>query len=188
MTADDIDTPDRDPRWAPSAINDSARALMGAEAQRRDRDAVRYSAQLTLSVQPGFRNLIDDAARRAGVKSTEWSRQALTEALKAAGIDPAQIAPRDAGALYDSVEGRQRYALVTTSGDILAMSYHDAKPEPGPADRGGVWLPVIHEDSEPFDIAAHWRLAPLVTVVDVYGRLDRVVVTYPVIPKSLEAM
>ena len=45
-------------------------------------------------------------ARRT--KSTEWTRQALTGALRAAGADPASIAPRDAGALYNSLNRRQR--------------------------------------------------------------------------------
>jgi hypothetical protein len=51
--------------------------------------AVRYSEAMTVQVQPGFRSLIDTAAARAGAKPTEWTRQALTEALRAAGIDPA---------------------------------------------------------------------------------------------------
>jgi hypothetical protein len=88
--------------------------------------AIRYTEALTVQVQPGFRSLIDTVARRAGTKPTEWTRHALTEALRAAGADPASIAPRDAGALYDSVNGQQRYALVTPAGKILAMSYHDA--------------------------------------------------------------
>jgi hypothetical protein len=68
--------------------------------------AVRYSEALTVQVQPGFRSLIDTVARRAGTKPTEWTRQALTDALRAAGADPASIAPRDAGALYDSQNGK----------------------------------------------------------------------------------
>jgi len=50
---------------------------------------VRYSEALTVQVLPGFRSLIDTASRRAGTKPTEWTRQALAEALRAAGIDPA---------------------------------------------------------------------------------------------------
>jgi hypothetical protein len=45
------------------------------------------------------------------------------------------------------------------------------------------WLPVENEDSEPFDRARHWRLAPTYRVDG-----DRVVRTYPVIAKSLEAL
>jgi len=58
---------------------------------------VRYSEVLTVQVQPGFRSLIDKAAATAGAKPTEWTRQALREAVRAAGIDPADIARRDAG-------------------------------------------------------------------------------------------
>ena len=52
-------------------------------------EAVRYSDTLQLSVLPGFRQLIDDAARRNGMKPTEWARQRLTESLRAVGLDPA---------------------------------------------------------------------------------------------------
>jgi hypothetical protein len=68
---------------------------------------VRYSDQMTLSVPPGFRSQLDEAGRRAGIKGTEWTRQRLTEALRAAGIDPATMAARDAGALRDSLDGSQ---------------------------------------------------------------------------------
>ncbi len=60
--------------------------------------AVRYSEALTVQVQPGFRSLIDTAARRAGAKPTEWTRHALAEALRAAGIDPATVVARDTSA------------------------------------------------------------------------------------------
>jgi hypothetical protein len=54
-------------------------------------EPIRYSETLTLQVQPGFRSLIDKAALSAGAKPTEWTRQALREALRAYGIDPADI-------------------------------------------------------------------------------------------------
>ena len=88
---------------------------------------------------------------------------------------------RDAGTLYDRVEGRQRWARIK-DGEIAGLYYHAEKPETP----GFVWVPVVHEDSEPFDIAAHWRLAPLYALVDVDGKPDRVIVTFPVVPKSLE--
>lgn len=53
--------------------------------------AVRYSEALTVQVAPGFRTLIDMAARRAGTKPTEWTRQALRAALQLNGIDPAAV-------------------------------------------------------------------------------------------------
>jgi hypothetical protein len=69
---------------------------------------VRYSDQMTLSVPPGFRSQLDEAGRRAGIKGTEWTRQRLTEALRAAGIDPATIRPQDAGGLYNALPDGQR--------------------------------------------------------------------------------
>jgi hypothetical protein len=87
---------------------------------------------------------------------------------------------RSAGALYDCVEGSQRWARI--EGDqIKGIGYHDAKP-----DNGNVYVPVVHEDTEPFDIARHWRLAPHYILVDVAGVPDRVICTYPVVVKSLE--
>ena len=57
--------------------------------------AVRYSETLSVQVQPGFRSLIDKAALSAGAKPTEWTRQALRDALRAAGVDPANITASD---------------------------------------------------------------------------------------------
>jgi hypothetical protein len=80
----------------------------------------------------------------------------------------------DAGLLYDSVEGQQRFAWI--DGDqIKAIAYHDAKPE----QEGRTWLPVKHFDSEQFDAAKHWRLKPIVTING-----DHVYCTYPVIQKE----
>lgn len=141
-------------------------------------EAVRYSDSLTIRCQPGITELVERAARKRGTKPSEWHRQAVLKALHLDGFDPAAIPARDAGALYDSVEGRQRYAMVE-GGQIVFMSYHDAKPD----QEGRVWLPVVHEDSEPFDIDRHWRLNPVTRI-----EADRVVVTYPVIPKTLEAL
>jgi hypothetical protein len=139
--------------------------------------ALRYSEALTVQVQPGFRSLIDTAALRAGTKPTEWTRQALTDALRASGIDPAPKASSTAGALYDSRiergQPQQRFAWVE-DGAIKAVGYHEEKPGDG-------WLPVVHVDSEPFDAVQHWRLAPLFTI-----ETDKVTCTYPVVVKSLE--
>lgn len=137
--------------------------------------AVRYSEALTVQVQPGFRSLIDKAALSAGAKPTEWARQALAEALRASGIDPAPKPAPTAGALYDSVEGRQRFAWVE-AGEIKAMSYSDDRP----ADD---WLPVVHVDSEPFDAALHWRLTPAYSIEGDHVRCE-----YSVVSKSVEAI
>lgn len=65
--------------------------------------AVRYSEALTVQVQPGFRSLIDKAALAAGSKPTEWARQALTAALREAGIDPAPKPTFAPGVFADGV-------------------------------------------------------------------------------------
>jgi hypothetical protein len=141
--------------------------------------AVRYSEALTIQVQPGFRSLIDKAALSAGTKPTEWHRQALAAALRAAGIDPAPRPAATAGALYDSRneagELQHRFAWVE-AGEIKAIGYGAEKPGDG-------WLPVVHVDSEPFDAALHWRLTPVYSI-----DANRVVCTYHVVAKSLEAI
>ena len=118
---------------------------------------------------------VDRAKQRQGVTPSEYIRQAVLERLERDGIEAAPIPPRDAGALYDSVNGSQRYAWVD-AGEIKAVAYSTEKPAEG-------WVPVVHVDAEPFDAALHWRLAPVFTV-----EADRVVCTYPVVVKSLEAM
>lgn len=116
---------------------------------------------------------VERAKQRQGVTPSEYIRQAVLERLERDGIDPAQSPARDAGALYDSVNGQQRWAWIE-AGEIKAMAYGAEKP----ADS---WLPVVHVDSEPFDLAQHWRLAPVYTI-----EAERVVCTYPVVVKSLE--
>jgi hypothetical protein len=124
--------------------------------------------------------------------ASEYTRRAVIAQLEADGVevqpleadgvevqpleaDGVEVQPRDAGGLYDLVGGRARYARIE-DGQIVDMGYHDAKP-----DDGRTWLPVVHVDSEPFNIVRHWRLNP-------EARLDgdRVVVTYPVVSKSQE--
>jgi hypothetical protein len=137
--------------------------------------ADRFSELIQARCQPGFAALVERAAQARGMTHSEYVRQAARTALQLDGFDLAAMAARDAGALYDSVEGRQRYAMVDGS-QIVFMSYHDAKP-----DDGRNWLPVVHEDSEPFDIDRHWRLNPIDRI-----EADRVVRTYPVVVKSGE--
>jgi hypothetical protein len=137
-------------------------------------EPVRFSDSITIRCQPEIAALVDRAARAKGSKPSEWARQALLAGLRGDGFDPATTPARDAGTLYDSLNGQQRFAWVE-AGDIKAMSYSDEKP-------ANDWLPVVHVDSEPFDAAQHWRLAPITTI-----EADRVVMTFPVIQKSLEA-
>jgi hypothetical protein len=140
---------------------------------------IRYSEALTVQVLPGFRSLIDKAALAAGSKPTEWARQALAEALREAGLDPAPRPAPSAGALYDSRiengEAQQRFAWI--DGDqIKSISYLGSKPEDG-----RTWLPVRHIDSEQFDPALHWRLAPSYSIQGDHVRCE-----YEVVPKSME--
>lgn len=91
------------------------------------------------------------------------------------------VTSRSAGALYDrDTEGRQRFARI--DGDqIKGIGYHDDR-----TGDGNVYVPVVHEDSEPFDPATHWRLAPHYTLVEVAGAPDSVICTYPIVAKGWE--
>ncbi len=65
----------------------------------------------------------------------------------------------------------------------MDLSYHATDPNKAeePIALGRTWLPVTHEDSEPFDAATHYRLKPEARIDG-----DRVVVTYPVVEKNWE--
>src|SRR5262245_656753 len=86
---------------------------------------------------------------------------------------------RSAGELHDCIEGRQRFAQV--EGDqIKGISYFDAKP-----DDGNVYVPVLHPDTEPFDLPKHWRVVrPSYTLVYIAGVPDHVTCTCTVVAKS----
>lgn len=147
-------------------------------APKRQKRVSARSNTLHVRVEPELCDAIIDACVARGMSPSEWVRQA---ARTCAMLEGALVAPRDAGSLYDQVEGRQRWARIK-DGAIVGLYYHTERPEQD----GYVWLPVVHEDSEPFDIAKHWRLAPRYTIVDVYATPDRVICTYPVVPKSAE--
>jgi hypothetical protein len=70
-------------------------------------EPVRFSDSITIRCQPEITALVDRAARAKGSKPSEWARQALSEALRAAGFDPTPKPSPTAGALYDSQEGKQ---------------------------------------------------------------------------------
>jgi hypothetical protein len=135
-------------------------------------DPLRFSDRFTIRIQPELFAAVERSALASGQTYSEWSRQRLVEGARAAGFNPAAMQPRDAGALYDLVEGKRRYARIE-EGAIKFMGYFETGPED--------WLPVVHEDSEPFDIAKHWRLAPVPRIEP-----DRVVMVYPVVLKSME--
>lgn len=153
-------------------------------------DAVRYSHLLHVRCQPAMNDMIEQAAKSKGTRPAEYIRQTLHAGLKADGFDLALIS-RDAGTLYDKLDGMMRYALVS-DGRVLVETRPGLKPDlmdnsfhpVGYVPRDGdAWLPIYHVDSEPFDAAIHWRL-PYVTRVEA----DRVVREFPIVPKSLESM
>jgi hypothetical protein len=136
-----------------------------------------FSDELRFRCTPELALIVRQAARQDGLKPSEFMRQGIVAMVKEKGF--ALSPSKSAGELYDVMEGKQRWALVTPAGAVLFMGYAD-KPESDPAERG-VWLPIVHEDSQPLDPALHWRLAPTARI-----ETDRVVVTYPVVEKSLE--
>lgn len=137
-------------------------------------DPIRFSESFTLRCDPALSDVIRRASRARGSKPVEWLRQAAQTAAKLDGIEAAETAAPDAGALYDVVEGQQRFALIE-GGSVKAMSYHAERPS------NGDWRPVQHEDSDPFDPLTKWREWPVVRI-----EADRVVVTYPVVDRSAE--
>jgi hypothetical protein len=138
-----------------------------------------YSDVLTVRIDPFISYLISEVADEQGVKTSEWVRKAIRTALTADGVKLNELKPRDAGTLYDVMDGKQRWARIE-NGQIEGMGYHAGKPD----DR--VWVRVFHQDSEPLDLAKHWRLPPHYTVVSEYATPVRVICTYPVVPKSME--
>lgn len=99
-----------------------------------------FSGLLQARCGPDFAALVERAAQTRGMSHSEYVRQAARTALQLDGFDPATIAPRDAGALYNVVAGQRCYALVDGE-RIASISYHADKP-----DDGRRWLPVEHEE------------------------------------------
>lgn len=118
---------------------------------------------------------IDQGAKQKCQSKSDYVRQSVIRQLETDGIG---LTARDAGSLYDRLsDGSRRFALIVGD-DIAGMSYHAEKPQDG-----RTWLPVSHVDSEPFDLLKHWRMTPVSRIDG-----DRVVVEYPVIAKSVEAL
>lgn len=139
-------------------------------------EPVRYSDTVTVRCQPGVIALVESAAVARGQKPSEYVRQALLTGLRSDGFDPATIAPRDAGTLYNVVGGQRCYALVV--GDCVKHMSYSAE---APVTDGVTWLPVEHVDSGPFDISKHFRLPPIDRI-----EAGRVVREFPVVPKAWE--
>jgi hypothetical protein len=133
-----------------------------------------HSGAMRVRMAPHLLEAISDAARQRGVTASAWLREAATTLARFEGTLPT-IASRSAGELYDrDADGRQRWARIE-NGEIKSITHSDAKPD------SRAWVPIVHEDSEPFDIATQWRLKPHF-VIDA----DRVICTFPVVPKSWE--
>lgn len=136
---------------------------------------VKFEQLVQFRVPTNMSAAIDHAAKQKCQSKSDYVRQSVVRQLEADGIAIPHAAA-DAGALYDRLaDGRQRYALIVGD-DIAGISYHDSKPEDGRN-----WIPVVHVDSEPFDLKHHWRLAPVFTI-----EAGQVVCTYPVVAKFLE--
>ena len=115
---------------------------------------------------PEFRyareELLKAAAERKGLSVAAYLRSITDAALASEGFSV----------------GEQQYCLVI-DGELIATSFKPSKD-----DRGGEWLPIENEDTEPFDPAKHWRLKPLPLRLDANRGI--VVRTYPVIEKCQE--
>lgn len=143
-------------------------------------EAVRYSGSITWRDEPAIHAAVDRAAKARRTKPSEWLRQAIRTALQLDGIEPEPIAPRDAGALYDVVEGQRAWAWIEADA-IKAVHRFPADPATNPDQGGHTWLPVVYVDAEPFDASTHWRLPPVYSI-----EADKVVCTFPVVAKSGE--
>lgn len=136
---------------------------------------VKFEQLMQFRIPTNMSAAIDHAAKQKCQSKSDYVRQSVVRQLEADGIAIPHAIP-DAGALYDRLaDGRRRYALIIGD-DIAGISYHDGRP-----DDGRNWIPVVHVDSEPFDVERHWRLAPIYAI-----EAGRVVCTYPVVAKSLE--
>jgi hypothetical protein len=125
----------------------------------------RFPDTIQAKLPPGVASQVEAVASAQHTTTSQYVRTAVMDRLKT-----------DAGSLYNVTAAGVPFALV--DGDrIVTISYHaDGKPHDG-----RTWLPVVYEDSEPFDIERHWRLAPIDSI-----RGDKVVRQYPVVLKSGE--
>jgi hypothetical protein len=131
-----------------------------------------HSGAMRVRMAPQLLEAISDAAGQRGMTASAWLREAAMLLARSEGALPAS---RSAGELYDrDADGRQRWARIE-SGEIKSMTRSAAKPD----DR--IWVPVHHQDSQPFDIATQWRLKPHFVI-----EADRVVCLYQVVAKSWE--
>jgi hypothetical protein len=140
-------------------------------------DETKFQRLVQFRVSDALSDAIDAAAIKHLQTKSEYVRQSVLTGLRLDGFEPAAVAPRDAGSLYNVTPDGRHWALV--AGDTV-KSRHRSHDKPAD-EQGGVWLPIDYEDSEPFDIDRHWRLAPVTGI-----EADRVVVTYPIVSKSMD--
>jgi hypothetical protein len=133
-----------------------------------------FSGVMTFRASPATLKAMDTAANKRGMKAAEWLRNAVATGL---ALDGVSVEPRDAGSLYNVIDGMRHWALVKdgTVGVWIRAAYKPAD------EQGGVWLPIEYEDSAPFDERRQYRLAPITHLEP-----HRVVRTYPIVLKSEE--
>src|SRR5258708_7530425 len=123
-------------------------------------DVTKSQKLVQFRVPDALSGAIETAASKRFQSKSEYVRQALLAGLRADGFEPPAIHDRSAGALYDLVDGKRRYARIE-AGTIDDVVYFAADPRTDPEQKGRTWLPVVHVDSEPFDLAQHFRLKPV---------------------------
>ncbi|WP_018459721.1 ribbon-helix-helix protein, CopG family [Bradyrhizobium sp. WSM4349] len=130
-------------------------------------DPVNFEQLVQFRAPVNLSEAIDTAAKQRCQSRSDFIRQTIIERLQREGI------PLGADTQYALVSDGQ---LVRAAGNSPILTF---KPD---ADKRGEWVQIENVDSHPFDPAQHWRLKPLKLRLD--G--DRVVRTYPVVPKSME--
>jgi hypothetical protein len=147
-------------------------------------EATRFEQLVQFRVSANLSAAIDQAAKQRCQSKSDYVRQSIITQLETDGVAVAR-ASRDAGSLYDRLsDGKTRWGLVA-DGAVADLSYFAADPNKAEEQiaLGRTWLPVSHEDSEPFEAARHFRLKPEARIDG-----DRVVVTYPIVEKHWEGV
>lgn len=148
-------------------------------------EATKFQTLVQFRVPEVLSGMIESAADKHLQSKSEYIRQSVLTALRADGFDPAAIPPRDAGSLYNVINGQRCYALVfgdrilavtarlDNRPEITDINHHPAGYVPSEGDR---WLQIEFEDSEPWIPGVNYRFVPPVTRIEA----ERVVRTYPV--------
>ena len=102
-------------------------------------DPTNFEQPIQFRAPANLSKAIDRAASQRCQSKSDYIRQALITRLQMDGSPPV---------------AEQEYCLVR-DGDLISTSFKPARD-----DRGGEWLPIVNEDSAPFDQALHGRLNP----------------------------